>query len=180
MKNKQKLSQLAAVTEFIVSSGNFALVKFEKTTHAALETLRKDLRKTGAVMKVIKNTIVIKAINKLTNTDHKPGFINLQKLIKGMRDNTAIISLGKEWSAGMNAFAKFMKTNQSLMFKMGYLDGESYDANRMEMISKLPNKGELLGRIIGSIKSPTSRLVYALKFSTQKFVMVLNAKAKNG
>lgn len=179
MKNKEKLSQLAAVTEFIVSSGNFALVKFEKTTHTALETLRKDLRKTGAVMRVIKNTILIKAINKLTNTGHKPGFVNLQKLIKGMRDNTAVISLGKEWSAGLNTFAKFIKSNQSVAFKMGYLDEESYDAGRMEMISKLPSKNELLGKIIGSMKSPASRLVYALKFSTQKFVMVLNAKAKN-
>ncbi|PIV08144.1 50S ribosomal protein L10, partial [Candidatus Roizmanbacteria bacterium CG03_land_8_20_14_0_80_39_12] len=56
MKNQKKLSQLAVVTDFLTQSDNFALFKFEKTKHIALEALRRELLKTGAKVRVIKNT----------------------------------------------------------------------------------------------------------------------------
>ena len=76
----------------------------------------------------------------------------------------------------MNAFAKIAKTDKSIALKLGFLDKTSYDAATMEKISNLPSKTELMATIIGSMKSPITRFVRAIKFPTQKFVMVLNAK----
>lgn len=178
MKNTKKLSQQSSLTSFLTKAENFALITFEKTSHTALEGLRKELRKAGAVIKVVKNAILLKSINKLSNDTHQKGIVELQKLLKELKQNTAVISLGKDWSNGLNAFAKFIKTDKTLSFKFGFLDALSYDSGRMEQIAKLPSKAELLGKIIGSMKSPTSRLVYALKFPTQKLTMVLSAKSK--
>lgn len=179
MKNQKKLSQLSVVTDFLKKSENFAFFKFEKTKHIALEGLRKELLKSGARVKVVKNSILTKSINKLAEKELAQ-LRPLQKAAKNLKENTAIISLGTDWSNGMNAFAKVAKTDKSIAFKLGFLDKTPYDATAMEKISNLPSKGELMAKIIGSMKSPMSSFVRAIKFPTQKFVMVLNAKAKKG
>ncbi len=180
MKNQKKLSQLSVVTDFLTKSDNFALFKFEKTKHVALEGLRKALLKTGSKVKVIKNSILTKSINKLASQKEYGDLRPFQKMAKSLKENTAIISLGKDWSKGMNAFAKVAKIDRSISLKVGFLDRTSYDSATMEKISGLPSKGELMAKIIGSMKSPISRFVAGIKFPTQKFVMVLNAKVKKG
>jgi len=180
MKNLKKLSQLSTVTDFLKKSENFALFKFEKTKHIALEGLRRELLKSGARVKIVKNSILSKSINKLAAEKDGGTLRPLQKMTKNLKENTAVISLGKDWSQGMNSFAKVAKTDKTIVFKLGFLDKTSYDATAMDTISKLPSKGELMAKIIGSMKSPTSRFVQALKFTTQKFVMVLNAKVQKG
>ena len=180
MKNQKKLSQLAVVTDFLKKTDNFALFRFEKTKHIALESLRNELRKSGATIKIVKNTILTKSINKLAAENKQRDLRVFQKMAKNIKENTALISLGADWSLGMNAFAKIAKTDKTLSFKLGFLDRTSYDASAMEKISNLPNKAELMAKIIGSMKSPTTRFVHALKFTTHKFVMVLNEKVKKG
>jgi len=180
MKNLKKLSQLAVVTDFLKKSDNFALFKFEKTKHMALEGLRRELRKSGATVRIVKNTIFTKSINKLAAEKGQGELRSFQKIAKDIKENTAVVSLGKDWSMGMNTFAKMAKKDTSIALKVGFLDRVSYDSATMEKISKLPSKTELMGKIIGSMKSPAYRFVNALKFTPQKFVMVLNAKVKKG
>ena len=180
MKNQKKLAQRSETSDFITKSGNFALVKFEKTTHIALEGLRRELRAAGATIKVVKNTILTKAINKLAAEKDYADLKSFQKMVKDVKENTALVSLGKDWSNGLNAFANVAKTDKTISLKMGYLDKTSYDGAKMVAISLLPSRAELIAKIIGSMKSPTSRFVNAIKYPTQKFVMVLNAKVKKG
>lgn len=180
MKNQKKLAQLSVVTDFLKKSDNFALFKFEKTKHIALEGLRNELRKSGANIKMVKNTIFTKSINKLAATKEHADLRPFQKMARGIKENSAVISLGKDWSLGMNAFAKVAKTDKSISFKFGFLDKTPYDGVTMQKLASLPSKTELMGKIIGSMKSPLSRFVAGIKFPTQKMVMVLNAKVKKG
>ncbi len=180
MKNQKKLSQLSVVTDFLKKSDNFALLKFDKSKHVALEGLRRELRKGGATMKMVKNTIFTKSINKLAAEKEHGDLRPFQKMAKSLKENTAVVSLGKDWSMGLNAFAKVAKTDKSISFKFGFLDKTPYDAANMEKLSKLPSKAELMAKIIGSMKSPITHFVNNIKFPTQKFVMVLNAKVKKG
>ena len=70
------------------------------------------------------------------------------------------------------------KKDSSLSFKLSLLDNSIYDAEKTAQIAQLPSKDELLGKIIGSMKSPISKFVYTLKFNTNKFVYILRAKSK--
>ena len=65
MANTKKLSKLSGINDFLGQNTNFALVKFEKTTHIALESLRKQLKASESKMKVVKNSLFEKSINKL-------------------------------------------------------------------------------------------------------------------
>ena len=180
MASSKKLAQLDSVISFLKASGNFTLVRFEKTPHTALEGLRKELRKSNAEMMVVKNTILQKAVNKLAIEKETMHLKPLQKLAKSLKDNTAVISLGNDWSKSMNAFYTFAKTNTNVTFKFGSLDTNTYESVDLLKIAQLPSKEELVAKIIGSMKAPASRVTRALSYNMQKFVFVINAKAKQG
>ena len=56
MAHKSKVAIVDKVTQSIEQNSNFALVKFEKTTHKTLEELRRELRKSESTLQVVKNT----------------------------------------------------------------------------------------------------------------------------
>lgn len=176
MPNVKKQSQLQTVSDFIEQGTNFALVKFEKTTHIALETLRKQLRPNNARVMVVKNTLFEKAINKLSKKH--PHLNELHKKAFPITEKTALMALGQDWSKGMKAFDEYSKKETTMSFKFGYLDEVVYNAGDMSKIAKLPPREELVGKVVGGLKSPLYSFTYALKYNMQKLAYVLNAKAQ--
>lgn len=175
MVSQDKKSQVDLLTNLLKEKTNFLLVKIDKTTHQSLEGLRKQLRKDGSSLQVIKNTLFQKAIN-LSND--KPLFKDLKKKFFPLREPSAIVTFDKDWSNGLKAIFDFIQKEKTLSFKMGLLDNILYSTDEMERIAKLPGRNELMAKIIGSLKSPMSKLVYSLKFNTNKFVYILNQKSK--
>lgn len=175
MVTQKKLSLVAEIVETLQNKHNFALIKFEKTSHQSLESLRRRLKKTSSTFKVLKNTLFQKAINKLS-----PSNKNLTQLKKNylpLKDNSALLVLQTEWSEGLGTFYKFMQSEKTLTFKCAVLDGAIYPSTEVLKIAKLPGKKELAGKILSSLNSPTHRFVHVLEFTQQKLVLVLSQKS---
>lgn len=177
MVSKQKKTALDVFVDKLQKNSNFVLIKFKKTTHQSLEALRKELKKKGSTFSVIKNSLFEKAVNKLSlqNTMIK----DLKKKFFPVKDTTALLLLGSDWSKGLNAFYQFIQKEKTLDFKFGLLDNQTYDATTLLAIAQLPGKDILMGKIVGSMKSPINKLVYTLKYNTNKFVYILGARSKN-
>lgn len=176
MVNQAKKNQVDSILQLLEKNPNFLLIKVGNTTHLSLESLRKELRKTDSKVKVIKNTLFEKSINKI-GVKNKV-FKDLKKLFFPLKETSALVTLGKRWSEGLKAFYLFSKKDASLSFKMALLDKSIYDAEKSLQIAQLPSREELLGKIIGSIKSPMNNFVYALKYNTNKLVYILKTKSK--
>ncbi|QQG44025.1 MAG: 50S ribosomal protein L10 [Candidatus Roizmanbacteria bacterium] len=176
MVNTSKKNQVQSFIDLIEKNKNFVIVSFEKTLHTTLESLRKDLRQSGAKIKIIKNSLFQKALNKeaLKNKNLE----DLQKKFKELQKNSAILMLGDQWNKGLSAFYNFAKKETFLSFKIGFLDDQVYMNDDLKKIAQLPSKEELLAKVIGGLKTPISNLNYALKFNMQKFVYILTAKSK--
>ena len=125
-----------------------------------------------------KNTILQKAINKLASSKDTSYLKEVQKKTKTLRENTAVLGFGQDWSAGMNVFYSFLKADKTVGFKVGCLDKKMYEETDLIRIAQLPGRGELIGKMLGGMQSPTTHFIHALKFNMQKLVYVLNAKAK--
>jgi len=177
MTNSQKLGTVDSFIEKLQKNSNFALIKFDKTTHQSLEALRKALKKEQSSFEVVKNTLFEKAINKLAlkNKNLK----DIRKNFFPLKETSALLLLGAEWNKGLNAFYQFVQKEKTLSFKFGILDSQNYDETRLTYIAQLPGKDQLMAKIIGSMKNPMSKLVYALKFNTNKFVYILSQKSKS-
>ena len=178
MVSKQKKTAVESFVDKLQKNSNFVLIKFEKTTHQTLEALRKELRKQGSSFSIVKNTLFEKAINKLMLQNKS--LKELKKKFFPLKDTSALLSLGSDWSKGLHSFYEFIQKEKTLDFKFGLLDHQNYDASALTQIAQLPGKDQLLAKIIWSMKTPASRLVYALKYNTQKFVFILNQKSKGG
>lgn len=179
MTNTKKQLQVNELIDILKTNQQFSLLKFDKTTHIKMEALRKSLKKTGSKMQVIKNTLFQKAVNKLSQDKNLTQFKEVRKHMPSLKENTALLTFGKDWSTGMNAFFAFSKEEKSVSFRLGCLDNVTYDANALTRIAQLPGKNVLVSKIIGSMKSPLTHFTYAIKYNTQKLVYILNAKAKN-
>lgn len=176
MVSKQKKTAVESFINKLQKNSNFVLVKFQKTTHQTLEALRKELKKHGSSFSIVKNTLFEKAINKLM-LQNKP-LKELKKKFFPLKDTSALLSLGGDWSKGLHTFYEFIQKEKTLDFKFGLLDNQNYDSNALAKIAQLPGKNILMAKIIGSMKSPAAKIVHALKYNTNRLVYVLSQKSK--
>jgi large subunit ribosomal protein L10 len=176
MVNDNKKNQVDSIFQQVEKNPNILLVKIGKTTHQSLESLRKELRKSNSKIKVIKNTLFEKSVNKIAIKNKI--FKELKTQFFPLKETTALVTLGENWNEGLKALYLFSKKDSTISLKFGLLDKSLYDTAKTLQIAQLPSKEELLGKIIGSMKSPMSKFVYALKYNTNKFVYILNAKSK--
>ena len=175
MVNQLKKNQVDSILQLLEKNPNFLLVKMGKTTHQSLESLRRELRKTGSQIKVIKNTLFEKSINKIALK--KTIFNDLKKQFFPLKETGALVTLSDRWHEGLKALYLFSKKDASLSFKLALLDNSIYNAEKALQIAQLPSQEELLGKIIGSIKSPMNKFIYALKYNTNKLVYILKQKS---
>lgn len=175
MASQKKKISVNYLTETLQKNPNFVLIGYEKIPHTIFENLRKELKKTNAQFKVIKNALFQKTTNKLSKSTKI--FTELKKKFYPLRENTALISLSKDYSDGLNLFLKLSKKEKNLSFKFGILDQQIYVNEDLNRIAELPGKDQLIANIIGSMKAPTSRLAHALKFNLTKLVYVLSQKS---
>ena len=176
MINAKKTSQIDALMEQIQADTNFALVNFDKTKHTSLEGLRKQLKKNNASIKVVKNTLLEKAVRKLTSKNKDLNEVTKQSF--PLKNNSALLSLGQDWSKGLSVFHIYSAKEKSLSFKFGYLENKVYKAADLQKIAQLPAKDQLMAKLIGTMKAPMYHLTVAMNFNMQKLVYVLNAQAK--
>lgn len=176
MVNQLKKNQVDLLLQLLEKNPNFLLVQIGKTTHQSLESLRRDLRKTNSQIKVIKNTLFEKSINKIALK--KTVFNELKKQFFPLKETSALVTLSDRWNEGLKVFYLFSKKDVSVNFKLALLDNSIYNAEKSLEIAQLPSREELLGKIIGSLKSPMNKFVYALKYNTNKLVYILQEKSK--
>jgi large subunit ribosomal protein L10 len=171
-KKTKKTDQVNKIIDRLKKNPNFALVRFDKTSHQTLETLRRDLKKTQSQITVIKNTLLEKAINRLSITDKI--YSDFRKKFFPLKETTAIVTLDNQWDQGLKAFNQCAQKEKSLDFKSAIIDAQTYGRDEVKRIAELPGRGELMATIIRSMKSPATNVVYSMKFNLNKLVYVLN------
>lgn len=176
MANLNKKTQVNSLSLSLQKNTNIVLISLGIVTHQSFEKLRRDLKKSGTSLKVIKNSLFEKAINKIGSSNKI--YLDFKKKFLPLRDSSAMITFSDDWSEGLHTFFDFLQKEKSLKFKSGILDSQLYSEEEILRIAKLPNKLQLISTIIGSLKNPASRLTYSLKFNTNKFVYILKSKSK--
>ena len=110
--------------------------------------LRKQMREEGIIYKVYKNTMLNFAIK---GTEFEP-------LSQHLEGPSAVAISKTDATAPARIIAKFAKTADKLEIKAGVVEGNYYDAKGMVAIANVPSREVLLGRLLGSMKSPIGNL----------------------
>ncbi len=167
-------SQKAQVVEDMAArlkeANALVVADYRGLSDAEMKALRGELRKSGATMTVIKNTLARRAFE-------MAGIEPPANLLGGP---TAIALFVEDLSTPAKAILDFAKKQELLEVKGGMLEGKHIDAAGVEMMSKLPTKDELRGLIVGVIQAPSRQLVSVLQAPMRDLVGVLRAKVDQG
>lgn len=116
--------------------------------------LRNKFRAAGVDYKVYKNTMVRRAAAQLGSMD-KFDDVNL------IGTNAIAFSYDDPMTPA-KIISDFAKTHPKLEFKMGYVEGEYYEAEGLKQLASIPSREELIAKLLGSFKAPMSNFVYLL------------------
>ena len=146
-KNRQlKEAKVAEIKEKLEKAQAVVLAKYQGLTVEEDTLLRKNLREAGIEYKVYKNTLVTLAVKEL-------GIEGFDEYLEG----PVSIAFGyDDVTAPARILNDFAKDHKALELKAGIVDGELYDAAKIQQLATIPSKEVLIAKPLGSIKSPIS------------------------
>ncbi|MBP3205036.1 MAG: 50S ribosomal protein L10 [Lachnospiraceae bacterium] len=147
------------ISENIKDAQSVVLVDYRGLTVDQDTQLRKNLREAGVIYKVYKNTYMTRAFK---GTD-------FEALAPYLEGPSAVAISKDDATAPARILAEFAKKADKLEIKGGVVEGTLYDAKGMATISSIPSREVLLGRLLGSWKSPVTN-----------FARVMNQLAEKG
>lgn len=152
-KNRQiKELKVKEIAEKMGNAKSLVLVDYQGISVEEDTELRKNLREANVEYRVYKNSLVKRATKEV-------GIDGLDDYLAG----PVSIAFGYEdETTAARLLAEFAKKAKKLEIKGGYIEGEVYDSELMDKLSKIPSKEELISKFLGSITSPLSKLVYVL------------------
>jgi large subunit ribosomal protein L10 len=165
MPTAKKEATIEELRQKLGASKNLFFTNYAGLTVEDITKLRNELRKDGtSTYGVVKNTLFSIAA----------GDDLAKKFETYLAGPTAIIFAGEDPVAPAKALKTFGDANKPVEIKAAYIDGQIVDAKGVAQLAALPPKIELLARLVGSLKSPISGLVYVLSGNQSGLVRVLN------
>ena len=161
----RKKSKIKNLTEEIQSSDALFFTEYRGLSVHQLQEFRHVLREMKASYFVIKNTLIQRTFEGLDMDCPKA-------LLKGP---TALVVSKQDCPVIASKIYGFLKNNESLVVKGGYLDGEFISVNDVKMLSKLPPRDVLIGQLVGGLKSTISRFVMSMSSPMRGLVYSLEA-----
>lgn len=155
LTKSEKDDVVAEVAELLSTSKMTVVAKFQGTTVKALQSLRKDAKATGTRVKVVKNRLVIKAIQQ--NDALKSVDVSL---LEGM---LLYAFNAEDEVAPAQSLNTFAKANPTLEF-VGAITAEGLfiDANSVKDLAGLPSKNQLIAQVVATLLSPVHDVTNAL------------------
>lgn len=147
MRKEQKIESIALAKKIFSENEMCIMLNYKNLSASDVDVLRNALKDKNANVRVLKNTLVKKAIE---NTDYKnlSEFLTEQVAISYCKDPLVLASV----------ITNYIKNNDKLQIKAGLMNGKYIDLNTIEQLSKLGSMDDVRARFIGVLRAPGSKL----------------------
>ena len=166
MRRQEKEVIVAEVAEKISRAKSLYLADFTGLTVEQANELRREFRKSGIDYKVVKNTLVRKALENATGYD---------KVIERLTGPTAIAFSYDDPVSSAKIIRKFIEKHEKPTIKICVVENQVYDGSKLNELAKLPSRQELVASILGSIQSPIAGIIGAVEAVARDLVSLLHA-----
>lgn len=146
-----KKAVVAEVSEQIAKAQTVVLAEYSGIEVADLTNLRKKARESGVYLRVVKNTLVRRAV---ADTQFAP----LAEQMTG----PLIYSVSEDPVAAAKVLNDFAKGNDKLVLKAGSYAGKVLDKAGVQALASIPSREELLAKLLGVMQAPVSGFAGAL------------------
>ena len=137
---------------------SFIFTDYRGLTVAQITEIRDKLRTSDTEFKVVKNRFAKIAMKDMGITD-------VDDFLKGP---TAVAAVPGESNEVAKALFEFAKGGMPLQVKGAVINGELFDAAKIEAFSKLPGRTQLIAMLMGLMKAPVQKLAATLQAIVDK------------
>src|SRR5205823_777559 len=166
MERAVKEENVASLKADLSKALSLVLADFRGINVKSDTALRREFRLNGCQYKVVKNTLLGRAVE-------GTGMAGLEKLFKGP---TAIAYSFEDPSAPAKIATKVAKGEDKFIVKGGYVDGQALDAKGVEALSRMPTKDELRSSFLALLVAAPQNFLALLTAAPQQVLGVLAAR----
>lgn len=157
MNKAQKNEIIIALREKFLSYNNFYITDTESLSVENISTIRKECFSTNVEMKVAKNTLIKKALEGIDEVKYNEIFKSLHKVTALMFSENP-----KSPAQIIKNFKNKFNLDKPIL-KAAFINGDIFIGNdKLDSLSKIKTKNELIGDVIGILQSPAKRIIGGL------------------
>ncbi len=149
MTREEKVEIVNSLTEEFKSSDALVVCEYKGLNVKSLEELRNAAREKNIKVRVIKNTLASIAMKNAEIED-----LNLK--------DTNIFVWGPDQLDVTKVVVKFSEKSDKFIIKSAFVAGEVADAAKVEALSKMPSRDELLGMLLQVWNAPIQNFTIGL------------------
>lgn len=160
-----KVAVVDGVKDRVGDTTTAVATEYRGLTVAEISSLRKELRRVGAEYKVLKNTLVRRAV---AGTE-------VESITEFLTGPTAIAWVKGDISAVAKVLREFAKDTPTLVLKGGVLDGKALSVKDLVALADLPSRDVLLAQFASALAAPMRQMAGLMKAVPQNFAYGLAA-----
>ena len=154
----QKQEVVAELADVAAKAHSLVAAEYAGTTVSQMTAMRKKARETGVYLKVVKNTLAVRAV---AGTEFE---VVQDKLVGPL---LYAFSTEEPGAAG-RLIKEFAKGNDKLQPKVVSVGGQLYPASHVEVLASLPTRDQALAMLARVLAEPASMFARAVKAVADK------------
>jgi large subunit ribosomal protein L10 len=161
---EQKKAVVAEVSTQVGKAQAIIVAEYRGLEVGVMTELRAKARKAGVYLRVLKNTLVRRAVKDTP-------FDKLAEKMSG----PLVYGISSDPVAGAKVLNEFAKANEKFVIKAGGLPNAVISAKEVTALANMPSREQLLATLLGTMQAPTVKFVQTLNEVPTKFVRALAA-----
>lgn len=159
-----KKAVVAEVSAVVANAQSIIVAEYRGLEVVDLTVLRANARQSGVYLRVLKNTLVRRAVA------GTPFEALSEKLVGPL-----IYGISKDPVAAAKLLNEFAKGKDKLVIKAGAMPNYVMDVAGVKALATMPSREELLSKLLGTMQAPITQFVRTLNEVPTKFVRGLAA-----
>ena len=164
LSRQQKEQLVESYQDGMAAAPHVFLISYKGISVPQVTELRRRIREVGGTYVVVKNRLVLRAI------DGKA----LDELKGEFEGPTAVAFSNDDPVSLAKTLTEYAKEVPALEFKTSLVEGQSIQAGEVKEIASLPSREELITKLVFLLQSPISSFVRILGALPKQFVVVLD------
>lgn len=166
MNKDQKAQYIEDLAQDLSNANIFYLADTAELTVETINQLRRRCFQQGISLRVVKNTLLAKAMAKVEGKD----YANLTEVLAGPTS----IMFSEVGNAPAKLIKEFRKKSNKPLLKGAYIDEAVFIGDdQLDTLVSLKSREELIGDIIGLLQSPAKNVISGLTGGGQKIAGIL-------
>jgi large subunit ribosomal protein L10 len=158
------MAVVVEVSEQVSTAQAIIVAEYRGLQVGEMTVLRAQARKSGVYLRVLKNTLVRRAV------EGTP-FSGLANEMVG----PLVFGISSDPVSAAKVLSDFAKANDKFIIKAGAMPNQVMDVKGVQALASLPSREELLAKLLGTMQAPVAKFVRTLNEVPTKFVRGLAA-----